>query len=175
MKEGINTEKTALLNRLKDVTPLKFFEDKEFQNILKFSAIRRYTAGEPIIEEGSFDNRIFILISGAVSVRKKGEEITSMQRTGDIFGEMCVIDGTARSASVCAAEDSVCMSVDVSFIDRLTATDRLTFSAVFYQILAEVLVRRLRETDEELVRTREELSALKRPGGRGHDGSGIDK
>lgn len=161
MQDEMSVDRLALLNRLKDVTPLRFFDDKEFQNILKFSAIRRYSAGESIIEEGSFDNRIFILISGSVSVMKKSEDITSIKRTGDIFGEMCVIDGIARSASVCAAEDSVCMSVDISFIDRLSAADRVTFNAVFYQILAEVLARRLREADEELVRTREELCAIK--------------
>ncbi len=157
----MNVDRLAVWNRLKDLTPLKFFDPKDFQNILKFSAVRRYSTGETIIAEGSFDNRIFILISGSVSVAKRNEDITVIKRTGDIFGEMCVIDGIARSASVCALEESVCMSIDVSFIDTLAAADRVTFCAVFYQILAEVLARRLRDVDEELVRTKEELSALK--------------
>jgi CRP/FNR family transcriptional regulator, cyclic AMP receptor protein len=159
----MSIDRLEVWNKLKDVTPLRFFEKKDFQNILKFSAIQRYAAGETIIEEGSFDNRVFILISGSLNVVKKGEDITVIKRTGDIFGEMCVIDGTARSASICAAEASVCMSIDVSFIDTLSAADRITFSAVFYQILAEVLARRLREANEELVRTKEELFTLKNP------------
>jgi CRP-like cAMP-binding protein len=162
MNSGTAAERLGLLNRLKDLTPLKFFEQKDFRNILKFSEIRRYAAGEPIIAEGSFDNRIFILISGAVSIVKKGEPISVLKRTGDIFGEMCVIDGTARSASVRAAEASACLSVDVSFIDTLEREDRVTFCAVFYQIIAEVLAQRLREANEELVRARDELQALKK-------------
>jgi CRP-like cAMP-binding protein len=162
MDSGITAERLGLLNRLKDLTPLKFFDQKEFRNILKFSEIRSYPAGEPIIAEGSFDNRIFILITGAVSIMKKGKAISVLKRTGDIFGEMCVIDGTARSASVCAAEASACLSVDVSFIDTLDREDRVTFCAVFYQIIAEVLAQRLREANEELVRTRDELQALKK-------------
>lgn len=156
-------DKFDLLNRLKDITPLKFFDKKDFHNILKFSTIRRYTAGQTIIEEGSFDNRIFLLISGSVSILKKNEGITLLKRTGDIFGEMCVIDGTARSASVRTVEDSVCLAIDVSFIDNLTAGDRVTFCAVYYQLLAEVLAQRLREANEELLRAKEELLALKKP------------
>jgi CRP-like cAMP-binding protein len=93
---------------------------------------------------------------------KKNAGITLLKRTGDIFGEMCVIDGTARSASVRTVEDSVCLSIDVSFIDNLNPGDRVTFCAVFYQILAEVLAQRLREANEELIRAKEELSALKK-------------
>lgn len=155
-------DRLDVLSRLKDVTPLRFFDRKDIEHILKFSAIRKYAPGETIIEEGSFDNRIFILISGRLDVVKKSEVIRALNRTGDIFGEMCVIDGTARSASVSAAEESICMSIDVSFIDSLSSADRVVFCAVFYQILAEVLAQRLREANEDLVRTREELAALKK-------------
>jgi CRP-like cAMP-binding protein len=64
---------------------------------------------------------------------------------------MCVIDGGPRSASVFATDDVVCLATDVSFVNDLVADDQIAFCAIFYQIIAEVMARRLRETSEELV------------------------
>lgn len=41
--------------------------------------------------------------------------------------------------------------MNISFMDNLVADDQIAFCAIFYQIVAEVLARRLRETSEELV------------------------
>jgi len=63
-------------------------------------------------------------VAGNVSILKNGEEIDTLRHTGDIFGEMCVIDGKARSASIQAIDDVTCLATDVSFMDRLYNEDR---------------------------------------------------
>jgi CRP-like cAMP-binding protein len=161
MKEEHLENNHKLITHLKDTPILKFFQRKDLGRMLHFSKIRRYEPEEKIIDQGSYDNWIFFLISGSVRVVKDEETVDEISRTGDIFGEMCIIDGQARSASVYAISHVVCLATDVSFIDNLMPEDKITFSALFYQLLAEILANRLRETTMELVKAREEIMALK--------------
>jgi CRP-like cAMP-binding protein len=162
MKQEILDDNLRLILQLKQTSALKFFEKKDLHKLMNFSKIRRFKPGEMIIEQGSFDNWVYFLIDGAVRIVKGHETIDELRRVGDIFGEMCIIDGEPRSASVYAIGDAVCLATDVSFVDNLYPEDRMAFSAVFYQILAETLAQRLRETSSELVKAREELLALKK-------------
>ncbi len=161
MKQEILTDNLQLLEAVKSMPALRFFEKKDLHKLLTFSKIRQYKAGERIIAQGSFDNWVYFLLSGEAQVVKDEAPIEELRRTGDIFGEMCIIDGQPRSASVYAVGDVVCLATDVSFVDSLFGEDKLAFSAVFYQILAQTLAQRLRETSAELVRAKEEIAALK--------------
>ncbi len=151
MDKATLKENIELVHYLKELPTLQFFGKEDLKKILHFSKLKKYKPGEMIIEEGSADKWVYFLISGKVKIIKHGEQIDELQRTGDIFGEMCVIDGGPRSASVCAAGEVVCLATDVSFVDNLIADDQIAFCAIFYQIVAEVMARRLRETTEELV------------------------
>jgi len=162
MKMELLKDNFDLVSQLKNIPALDFFGKQDLKKILNFSTIKRFEPGEMIIEEGSFDNWVYFLISGDVKVVKNNEEIDIIRRTGDIFGEMCIIDGSPRSASIVAVDDVTCLATDVSFVDNLFADDKVAFCAIFYQIIAEVLARRLRDTSAELVRLREELAALQR-------------
>jgi CRP/FNR family cyclic AMP-dependent transcriptional regulator len=162
MKQEILDENLRLISQLQNTPTLKFFEKKDLSRISRFSKVVTYTAGEKIIEQGSYDNWVYFLLSGEVRIVKDNETIDVLKRTGDLFGEMCVIDGEPRSASAYAVGDVVCLATDVSFIDSLYPEDKIAFSAVFYQILAETLAKRLRETSDELVKAREEVALLKK-------------
>lgn len=161
MQEERIEDNQELITRLKDTPALKFFQKKDLRRMLQYSKIRRYEPGVKIIDQGSYDNWVFFLLSGSVRVLRDGETVDEISRTGDIFGEMCIIDGQARSACVHAIEHVVCLATDISFIDNLMPEDKTTFSALFYQLLAEIMANRLRETTMELVKAREEIMALK--------------
>jgi CRP/FNR family transcriptional regulator, cyclic AMP receptor protein len=161
MKTELLKENLELMEKLKNVPVLHSFGKKDMNKLLSFSNIRKYSAGEIIIEEGSYDNWVYFLVAGNASIMKNGEEIDTLRRTGDVFGEMCVIDGNPRSASIQAIDDVTCLATDVSFMDRLYNEDKVAFCSIFYQMAAEVLASRLRETSSELVRIKEELAQIK--------------
>ncbi len=161
MESALEIMNQELLRKLKELPVFKFFEKKDIFKILKYSHVENYEPGRIIMQEGSFDDRVYFLISGSVAVEKQGERLQELQRVGEIFGEMCIIDGTARSASIRAITETTCLVTDISFIATMNPDDKVAFSAVFYLILAEVLAHRLRETSQELVRTKEELAALR--------------
>jgi CRP/FNR family transcriptional regulator, cyclic AMP receptor protein len=167
LKTEILLENEELLQQLKDVSVLQSFGKKDVKQILRFSKLKKFVAGEVLIEEGSYDNWVYVLLSGEVSVMKHANVIDVLRRSGDIFGEMCIIDGSPRSASIKANSSGSCLATDVSFIDNLVNGDKLAFCAIFYQMIAEVLAGRLRETSAELVRVEEELARLKGTRGKG--------
>jgi CRP/FNR family cyclic AMP-dependent transcriptional regulator len=151
----------SLLHKLGHMPTLDLFSEDELKGALQLSKIRKYDAGEIIIEEGSLDCWIYFLVSGEVKIVKKDEDISILKRTGDVFGEMGIIDGSPRSASVRAISDTVCLATDASYIDRLSGNEKTTFCFILYQIFAEMLANRLRLTTEELIKVKEENKGLK--------------
>lgn len=145
-----------LIQKMRKTPFLSSFEEKDLMELLRMSEIRQYKPGEVILEEGSYGSWIYYLISGKAKVVKKEEEVYVLEKTGDVFGEMGVIDGSARSASVYAVEDTMCLAMDFSF-EKFPIDDQEKFKLIIYREFAEILATRLRVTTEELIRTREEL------------------
>ena len=146
----------AILKKISKIPTLSAFSENDLKGVLELSKIRKYEPGEMIIEEGVFDSWIYFLVSGEVKVVKHENELSILKRTGDVFGEMGIIDGSPRSASIYAVEETVCLATDASYIDRLSGNDKIMFSYVLYRLFAEILANRLRLTSEELIRLKEE-------------------
>ncbi|MDH5298765.1 MAG: cyclic nucleotide-binding domain-containing protein [Desulfobulbaceae bacterium] len=163
MQESCYLEGTdALIEKFRNLPFLATLDRRYIKEILQLSKLRRYTPGESITTEGCFDCWIYMLISGSVRVLIQNNEIAVIDRIGDTFGELAVIDGASRSATIEAITDTVCLATDVSFIDRLSPADHSAFSAVYYRLFAEIVAQRLRDTSEELARTKKELERLKK-------------
>ncbi|MEJ2376970.1 MAG: PEP/pyruvate-binding domain-containing protein [Pseudolabrys sp.] len=68
---------------------------------------RRFTKGETVIKEGTGGAAFFIITSGEAKVTSKGVDLATLG-PGEYFGEVALIDGGPRSATVTAATDLVC-------------------------------------------------------------------
>jgi small-conductance mechanosensitive channel/CRP-like cAMP-binding protein len=85
----------------------------------------RYTpfaAGETITHEGALEDGLYMLVSGQAVVRiGAGGEVREVARlaAGQFFGEMSLMTGEARTASVVAATDVVCYRVDKPAFERI--------------------------------------------------------
>ena len=150
------------IDKLKKIPTLEAFSNKDLKGLLELSKIRKYESGELILEENQYDCWVYFLVSGKIRVVKHGEDLRILKRTGDIFGEMGIIDGSPRSASVYAMDETVCLATDASYIDRLSGKDLTTFSSILYRTFSEILANRLRLTSEELIKTKEENERLKK-------------
>lgn len=138
------------LERLKTIPGLAALKDKNLLRMISLSRLRRYAPGEKIIEEGLFDSWIFFLLSGSVRITKEGQELARMKCYGDLFGEMGLVDGLHRSATVVAETEALCLAMDGSFLDRIDSCERSDFNAVLYRFLTMVLTERLRSMDDEI-------------------------
>ena len=68
--------------------------------------INEYDASDVIFEEGSTGRELFVVLEGKIDiVKNSGADRTVIVTLGkgEFFGEMAVIDGSARSASAVAA------------------------------------------------------------------------
>ncbi|MBV8697237.1 Crp/Fnr family transcriptional regulator [Bradyrhizobium sp.] len=68
--------------------------------------INEYSAGDVIFEEGSTGRELFVVLDGKVDIAKTDGASRTMIVSlgkGEFFGEMAVIDGSARSATAIAA------------------------------------------------------------------------
>lgn len=158
---GQTGRQDVLIAKIRSIPMLSPFSERDLKGLLKLSRMIRYAPGDRIIEEGQLDDRIYFLIQGEVRVEKKGEPIGVLRRTGDLFGEMGIIDGSPRSASIVATNEVVCLIVDVSYMDRLEGHEKTAFNAVLYRLFAEILCDRLRAMDEKIISLNEENSRLK--------------
>jgi CRP-like cAMP-binding protein/Fe-S-cluster-containing hydrogenase component 2/thioredoxin reductase len=92
---------------LNDLSPLQM---REF---MLDSEARCYRAGDVVFERNAPGSSLFAIAEGSVSVEisKADSSITVPIETGSIFGEVGLISGRRRGATVRAAEDSILVEV----------------------------------------------------------------
>ena len=147
-------ESAKLIKDLREIPTLKPFDENDLKQLLRMCKIRKYEPGEIIIEESQQDSWIYFLVYGSVKVIKKGEEILVMKRRGDLFGEMGVLDGSPRSASVYAGEQAVCLAADARHIEKMSGDNKIVFHYILYRVFAEILADRLRFTTQQLIKAK---------------------
>ncbi|MGD2268960.1 MAG: cyclic nucleotide-binding domain-containing protein [Desulfobacterales bacterium] len=152
------------IQKLMTIPALKNFETRSLGKLLRLSKVRQYEDGERIIKEGDLDPWLYFLLSGKIRVSKESLDIGTIDRKGEIFGEMRVIDSLSRSASVYAVGKTICLAVDTSAKDRLSTEDsideRLDFLLLLYRIFAEYMSIRLRLTNDELIKAKKRLATV---------------
>jgi len=145
------------IQKLMSIAPLRKFETKYLGQLIRLSKIREYEPGEPIIKEGGQDTWIYFLRSGRVRIETKGTKIAIIDKVGEIFGEMRMLDGLARSASVYAEGKTVCLAFDPYAEDSQSSPDERTkFLLLLYKMFAEFLCGRLRVINDELSRIKKD-------------------
>lgn len=90
---------------------------------------RRFLAGQTIIREGDPADSFFILTRGAASVRQNGpdgEREISTLKAGDFFGEIGLLSGTPRNATVRATAPTEVLELDAEGFRDLVESSQLT-------------------------------------------------
>ncbi|HEY8829502.1 MAG TPA: FAD-dependent oxidoreductase [Candidatus Limnocylindria bacterium] len=91
--------------------------------------LRRFLSGQTIIREGDPAESFFILTRGAASVRQngpQGETEISTLKAGDFFGEVGLLSGTVRNATVRATAPSEVLELDAEGFRDLVESSQLT-------------------------------------------------
>jgi CRP-like cAMP-binding protein len=83
---------------------------RQAEQIARLLKLRPFAKGETVIMEGSGGAAFFLIDSGEATVTCKGAQLTTLG-PGDYFGEVALIDGGPRSATVTAATDLVCYGI----------------------------------------------------------------
>jgi small-conductance mechanosensitive channel len=119
--EAVSFPLEARLSLLGAVHLLTVLRAEEKQHLANAMVPRLFGAGERIIEEGAEGQTFYVVASGTVAVTtKRGVEVTRLGR-GQYFGEMSLLTGEPRSATVVAVDDSVLFELDRPGFGKLFA------------------------------------------------------
>jgi CRP-like cAMP-binding protein len=83
---------------------------REVEKIARLFKERRFAEGETVVREGSGGAAFFLIDSGEAAVSVAGKSRSGL-KAGDYFGEIALIDGGARSATITATSDLVCFGL----------------------------------------------------------------
>lgn len=113
---------------------------------------RRYRKGEVVFHEGDPGDALFIVVSGAAKVvvpsEEGGEAILATVRRGDFLGELALLDGAPRSASVVTLEATEMLTLPRDRFNSLVAGEPAIRDALLASLAIEL--RRLTDHVAEL-------------------------
>ncbi|MEA3212183.1 MAG: hypothetical protein QOE70_5240 [Chthoniobacter sp.] len=141
---------------------LRLLDEAQMSKLLEHARRQRFGRGERVIEEGGLGQSMYILLQGEADVfvgQDGAQTHVATLRAGDYCGEMSLLTGEPRSATVVARSDC-----EMWEIDKSTMGELLQENQPLLQKLGEILAERrvategVREkhADQNAVKTRQE-------------------
>ncbi len=157
-EKPVTIEKLSLIdkeraNLIEQTTWAKDFSWNEVVAFAMWSTAFRATPGTEIFQEGDRDASLYLLVSGGVTIckRDRGDAARVIHQVtpGKTFGEMALIDGEPRSASVVVSEEATWLVMTKAQFEKLCEeTPRLGLKII--QKIAKLVSQRLRHTSATL-------------------------
>ena len=148
MREEDPDSTVALLNRVPLFSELS---GEDLERISRVAVPRTYPKGVRVFHEGDRSDACYIVRSGDLRVTREHPDGRAIALAtlgpGDIFGELAMLDGEARSASVEALSDCELLALPAGDVRQL-----LRGSSEITVKLVVALTRRLREANERIAR-----------------------
>lgn len=143
--EGLSRRKDAL----RRVDFLRLLADEQVATLASYSVERLYAEGEMILRQGEAGDEFFILQRGEVAVLLGPEAVEVARLTaGHFFGEMSIMTGAPRRASVRAVSDTEVLVVGKDGMKHV-----LEASPELAEQISDALATRQEELDSARSRT----------------------
>ncbi len=104
----------AISERLNMVPIFAPLSDEETGRLARASKARVFAPGEAIVRAGREGNSMFVIIRGSVEVQipgNQGQKMLTSLGENDFFGEMSLLTGEPRSATVVASEETEVLQI----------------------------------------------------------------
>ncbi len=135
-----------LLNRINIFSDLS---EKDCENLQSLCKPRNYLKNSMIILEEEYGDLVFVVKTGTIKITRVNDEgkevILALLGPGEMFGELAILDGEARSANALAQENCELLAINrEDFLDILK-----NHFSVSYNVMCE-LAKRLRKSDQQI-------------------------
>ena len=139
-------------NRLSVLRKHPYFADLEpeaFEQLFRYAKLTTFKRGATICSKGDPGNSLFAVISGTVKISVSSPDgrnaILNLIGAGDLFGEIAVLDGQARTAD--ATANTNC---EIYVIDRRDFLPFVRSQPALAMKFIEILCTRLRWTSDQV-------------------------
>ncbi len=138
----------SLADSLRRVPILAALKEEHMGMLIKLATTRTFNQGEIIIKQGDPGAGLFVILDGTVEVtlrEKPGQPEIKLNTLakGEFFGEMSLIDGYPRSATVTAQTETQAVELDRwVFLDALRREPNIAVA------MLPILTRRIRSLQE---------------------------
>ena len=131
---------------LRRIKSLALLSDEQLAAFLNYAEVLNFPQSVTLFTEGQPGNSMFLILEGQMRVysKTKGGEIIFLRMldAGDAFGEVALLNQSARTASVEAVQNSVLITITSASLQKLMA-EQPALAAQFLYHLARSLGRQL--------------------------------
>ncbi len=148
----IHSKPLSLRDLLPKVTYFESFTELELRQLIEVGCRRRLRESEVLFKEGDPGDTFYIVLSGMVEVyvEKIDKHLTNLG-PGKFFGELSLMLGIPRTASVRAVEDSILFAINHKGFENLLRE---------HPELSEVIVQEFAKHQEELAERQKQLREM---------------
>ena len=140
VKRGIAEREAALAG----VPLFAELPKRHLRELAKASGVAEYGEGQTVVKQDAAGDVCYVILEGQARVMRNGRRMATIA-SGGFFGEMSILDGAPRTASVVTDEPSRLLSLPrKAFVDLLASSP-----SVASTVLA-VVARRLRAQEQPL-------------------------
>ncbi len=140
---------------------------KELKEVAAIVHRREYRTNEPVFSQGDPGLGMYIIQSGEVAITITGRDGNERElvalNDGDFFGELALLDESPRSANArCKTE---CLLIGFFRPDLFELIEKKASLGIKIVLkLSEIVAQRLRETDKELSKMKNQLELVQERG-----------
>jgi len=143
-------------DRLEQLARVELFsglKPSALELISKVAAEETHALGTKIFQHGDAGDKLYLILEGKVRISREvpgmGEEALAVLGPGQMFGEMALLDESARSADARVHERCRLLAIPKDGFDDLLFLHKDLAYEVLWSIV-RMLVSRLRETNDKL-------------------------
>jgi len=123
------------------------------ERVLQIGIRRRYRKGAYVFHAGDTGDRLYVIVTGRVSVQLTNREgdttILALLGPGDCFGELALLRGAVRTASVVALEDLEAVTLSRADLNHLSDDGRVVQGFLIDVLTTQVMRLTRRVIDAE--------------------------
>ncbi|MEO0225603.1 MAG: cyclic nucleotide-binding domain-containing protein [candidate division WOR-3 bacterium] len=146
LKEAASTKEINKEEFIRGIEIFNALSEEEIKYIARRARFEHYAAGETVVHQGDEGDSLYVITCGEAEVLHIGdgdtEQHITILRNGSVFGEMSLLTGARRSATVRAKTP-----LDLILIDKKTFREILLKNPSLTESLSKLLVERQRDLE----------------------------
>jgi small-conductance mechanosensitive channel/CRP-like cAMP-binding protein len=150
--DHLNNQNTSIKDFLKRIKYFKGFNELDILKVIQIGYLKSLQRDEILFNEGDPGDAFYIILSGAVEIfTPKIQKRLTILKAGEFLGELSLILGIPRTASVRAIETSILFAINNQGFKQLLSQKAE---------LSEIIINELAKHQAELTERKRELRAM---------------